>query len=237
MSGYRAEAVAGKVRDALREFLGPDLAAVWLYGASVFGHPFIDIDLHVLLRRKLTFEEWEAVRRLHEDLARETPFALEDLDFWYVSLDEARGAAKPVHLAPWASGLVDEHWALHRAHWLAGRCIVLHGPEPSAVVQAPSWEELEPPLRHELAAVEPSAYGTLQLCRVWASLATRDVVRSKLDSGRWALAHLPVEHHDLVQAAMRFYRQEAEPGDPSLLEARFPALWAEVRRQLGGVDG
>ena len=127
----------------------------------------------------------------------------------------------------------DEHWALHRAHWLAGRCEVIHGLHPGAVVLPPSWLELEAALRRELAAPEPSAYWVLQLCRVSASLLTRDVVRSKIDSGEWALEHLPREHHETVLAAIRRYRREARPDDQSTIKAGWPAFLAEVKRQIG----
>ena len=37
--------------------------------------------------------------------------------------------------------LRDKAWALHRAQWLAGHCVVLHGPEPADIVSAPTWAE------------------------------------------------------------------------------------------------
>src|SRR3990172_6751880 len=40
---------ATRLRDGLVDLLGDDLTAVWLYGAPLFGPPFLDIDLHLLL--------------------------------------------------------------------------------------------------------------------------------------------------------------------------------------------
>jgi len=230
-----AEAIARGVRQVLLHLARPDLAAIWLYGASVFGHPVVDVDMHILLRRELKPEEWKAVHEAHVRLAREFGLRLEDLDLWYISLQDAYRAEDPTHLAPWAPNLRDRHWALHRAHWLAGKCEVVYGLEPHDVVLRPTWEELEAVLRRELDVAEPSAYWVLQLCRVWASLATRDVVRSKIDSGRWALERLAPEHHDVVLAAVRAYQKNSLPGDGRLIRARFPALLAEVRRQISHV--
>lgn len=237
MSSYVAESIAVKVRNSLLEALGSNLAAIWLYGASVFEHPLFDVDLHVLVRHQLTSEEWKVVENLHEDLVHNTPLDPDGLDFWYILLNDARGTVSPRHLAPWCNGLVDRHWALHRAHWLAGRCKVIYGVEPSSVVQPPAWEELKNELMEELREGEPNAYWVLQLCRVWASLATRNVVRSKLDSGGWAMESLATEHHGIVRSAIRYYERKVRLGDEALIKAYFPIFLREVRRQIESRGG
>lgn len=55
------EAVADQLRALLVERLGSDVVAIWLYGASVFGHSAVDVDLHILLKRQLTSDEWNEV--------------------------------------------------------------------------------------------------------------------------------------------------------------------------------
>jgi hypothetical protein len=232
MSVQPVEIIPYALRDVLLDVAGADLAAIWLYGASVFGQVVIDVDLHILLHRQLTARQWRTVRETHVRLAREAHLSIADLDFWYISLEAARGQADPVHLAPWARNLRDEHWSLHRAHWCAGRCKVVHGLQPLTVVQCPSWRELEIVLRRELLAPQATAYWVLQLCRVWASLETRYVVRSKIDSGNWALERLNSEHHDVVIGALRCYQSEARPDDLHLIQERFSALLAEVRNQV-----
>lgn len=232
MSRYTAEAVAEELRDALLQLIGDDVVAIWLYGASVFGHPFIDVDLHIIVKRELPRDTWSAIHSIQLDLARRAGYAREDLDFWYISLDDARGTANPRHLGPWTNGLVDEHWVLHRAHWRVGRCRVIHGLGPREVVRPPEWNELARVLWRELRSPEPSAYWVLQLCRVWASLETQDVVRSKLDSARWALQRLGDEHHAVVREAMRHYERGADSSSMDVIRERFPALLAEVRRRV-----
>lgn len=229
------EAVACKLRDLLVERLGSDVVAIWHYGAATFGHPAIDVDLHIVLKRQLTPDEWNAVAEMHDHLVKVSSFPPEDLDIWYILLSDATGSSNPRHLAPWANGLVDEHWALHRAHWLAGRRKVIHGPDPAEIVQPPTWEQLESALRRELERPDPSdpsPYWVLQLARVWASLETRDVVRSKLDSAAWALERLPQQYHPIIEAAARFYRRSSEPDDERLIANNFPMFVEEITRRV-----
>lgn len=225
----RADLVAQSLSDSLRLIAGSDLCAVWLYGASVFGHPFVDIDLHILLQRQLSANAWESVRAAHTRLRESAGLLSEDLDFWYITVDDARSHRNPVHLSPWAAGLTDTHWALHRAHWLAGRLKIIYGPEPSSIVLPPEWHDIEKELRKELANPQPSAYWVLQLCRVWASLLTRDVVRSKLDSGKWALERLPKDYQALVKAAIRYYKRISNPEDQALIRDAFPSFRRKIQ--------
>ena len=128
---------AARLRDGLVDLLGDDLAAVWLYGAPLFGPHFLDIDLHVLLKRPPTPKEGTTVRDLHERIERDVPEGAE-LDTWYILLDDALLASPPANVGPWNPGLRDGHWSLHRAHWLAGACVVVHGLSPAQVVPLPT---------------------------------------------------------------------------------------------------
>jgi hypothetical protein len=77
-----------------------------------------------------------------------------------------------------------------------------------------------------------ATYGVLQLCRVLASLATRDVVRSKLDSGDWALSRLPGEAAPAIEAALRVYRGAALPGDDLLIRDASPTFFDLVEARI-----
>jgi hypothetical protein len=230
------QVVAG-LRDGLAELFRDDLAAIWLYGGSLFSTTALDIDLHILLRREPTTQEHEAIRRLHDSVSRDERW-VDELDTWYILLRDAHKPEPPPNVGAWNPGARDEHWALHRAHWLAGACIVVHGLAPREVVLEPAWEELAAVLRHELVAEardgnEPgsacSPYWTLQLCRVLASLGTHDVVRSKLDSGAWALRRLPSETHAIIEAAIRYYSRQPVQGDDELVRDAYPDFYAAVR--------
>jgi hypothetical protein len=231
MNSKSPEAVARQLCNALEQLTGANLAAVWLYGASVFGHPSVDIDVHILLWEQLSANEWESVWNLHERIAKDASLPLEGLDFWYISMKAAGDRSNPVHLAPWTNGLTDNHWPLHRAHWLAGKVVVIYGLEPSAVVQPPTWDELEPVLRDELYMTTPSAYGVLQLCRVWASLETQDVVRSKLDSADWAVQRLDGKYEGIIRAAVRCYEGTQTPDDLEVIQYEFSDFLEEIRNK------
>jgi hypothetical protein len=216
------------MRDELLAAFGDDLVAIWLYGASIFGPHFIDVDLHVILRRRPDSDELDWLRELDRAITKETGA---EIDNWYILEAEARSSNAPHDLRH--PDFADKHWSLHRAHWLGGACIVVYGAQPEEIVAAPSWEEISRELHEELREAERhldsgSPYWVLQLCRVLASLETRDVVRSKLDSADGALERLPDETHDVICAAMRYYRSESKPEDEALIAREYPALYTTV---------
>ena len=112
--------------------------------------------------------------------------------------------------------------------------MVVHGFAFKEVVQPPTWSELESTLRAELRDAgarfdNGNAYWTLQLCRLLASLVTRDVVRSKLDSASWALARLPQHAQPIIEVAARYYRHEPRQGDADLFRASYPSFYTTIR--------
>ena len=116
----------------------------------------------------------------------------------------------------------DDAWALHRAHWLAGNCVVLHGPEPASIVTEPDWDEQIQGLAAEFRfarADQNDAFAVLNCCRIMRSLAEHDVVQSKFGSGWWALDQLPAEQAGAITAAMNTYRGCATAADDTALAA------------------
>jgi hypothetical protein len=229
----------------LAEVFGDDLAAVWLYGGSLFGPVALDVDLHILLARAPGTREAATIRRLHAAISQNRPWE-DEFDSWYILLEDARRPEPPANVGPWNPGFRDGHWALHRAHWLAGACIVVHGVSPSAVVPPPTWDEIASTLYAEMKAEAregggegraASPYWTLQLCRVLASLETGEVVRSKVDSGTWALERLPEDAQAVIKAAMRYYARSSEGGDQALIGAGYPDFYALVRRLIDAAVG
>ncbi len=231
-----ARAAAARLTSELTGALGAGLHALYLYGAVTFADSegTGDLDYHAIMSAPVTGPVRAAYQAARDRLAGAP--GCDDLDGWVISLAAARGSEPPRHLL--LPDLQDYAWALHRAHWLAGRCVVLHGPDPAAIVTTPSWAEQLAGLEAELAylcAVPPEhdAYAVLNACRILRSLAERDVVQSKFGSAAWAIEQLPAEHGPAIRAALRTYRGTATGSDAKTLEAARPALEAVARRQLG----
>ena len=133
--------------DGLRAVLGSKLHALVLYGAAVFPETegTGDVDLHAIIESELTVTEREGIRSLQRRMAERFPPLGEELDAYVILLTEARQSGSPVHQLD--TPIVDDAWALHRAHWLAARCVVLPGPDHGALVTGAPWDEpqLAPP--------------------------------------------------------------------------------------------
>jgi hypothetical protein len=202
------QAFADGLRDSLRE----KLHAVYVYGAVTFPETDYtgDVDFHVIVTEPPTEAERAAIVELHDRLAREFPPLGAELDGHYILLADARGPARPRHLV--FPDLVDDSWALHRAHILAGRCIVLLGPDPKTIYVPPTRPEIDDALGGELDYVRAHlaqypAYCVLNLCRLMYSYETGDVVTSKTAAAGWGSARFPA-WRTLVDAALRSYAHE-----------------------------
>jgi hypothetical protein len=223
--------VPAEIRDLCQAFLhglenvlGPKLYATYLYGALAFpeGGATGDVDFHVILAQPLSDPEKSDLRELHDRLSRDYPPLGADMDGYYILLEDARRSSPPPH--QFLPNVVDESWALNRAHILAGRCIVLYGPDPRQVYLPPSWPELERALEGELDYVKRHlgrypAYCVLNLCRLMYSFQTGDVVVSKRASARWGKAAFP-EWRPLIRAARSRYDRQATLQDNALLESQ-----------------
>lgn len=229
-----------RLRDGLLSILGSDLRALWVYGALTFPDPpaLADIDTHGILRRSPDPQRARAIDELHEAIARDLGV---EWDSWYLLESDVRGSKPPRHA--FRGNAVDTAWALHRAHWLAGRYVLLSGTEPSGLVLAPTWPELDEGLRSELFFIEQyvrdglddphhAAFSIWNGCRILYSVRTHDVVVSKREAARWGIEHLPPAWHDAIRAAGRVYDGEPEAGDHSLLQASMVPFASYVRDNL-----
>ena len=224
------------LRRGLDQVLGDAFASLFLYGAVAFPRPErwrIDFDFHALLRRPLGEGERRGVESLYTELAQHSELGA-DLDGYFVLLDDAARSEPPCHqLRP---DLRDEAWALHRAHVHAGRYFAICGVDPLDVVPEPTWAELDAGLRAEMRFVashpDAKAFGVLNAARILCSFQTRDVVLSKYQAGQWALASLPPEWHDAMNAALRWYQRESLDDDERILGEVAAPFVAYVSRSL-----
>jgi hypothetical protein len=211
--------------DGLKTALGGKLHGVYLHGAVLFpdAGPTKDVDFHVVVGEPLTPGECRELDRLDQDLNRRFfPETGDGLDCYYILLADARLSAPPVHQRNLE--ISDGSWALHRAHMLAGRCVVLMGPEPEQLFLAPSWPELAAALCHELEWIENGldsypAYCVLNLCRVMHSFATKEVVISKRGAATGIGTAYPVWGPSIA-AAKRWYEDRATDSDDRLLSSQ-----------------
>jgi hypothetical protein len=226
--------------------LGGKLYGLYLYGALAFpeGGATGDVDFHAILRQPPDEREKSALKDLHATLARDYPPLGGELDGYYILLEDARRTSPPPHLL--LPNVVDNSWALHRAHIRAGRCIVLHGPDPQQIYPPASWPELESALQGELDYVQQHladypAYCVLNLCRLMYSFKTGDVVVSKRASAAWAGAAFP-EWRALIDAAIKTYDHQAARQDSDLLTSEvsrffdFACQQIEPSRSKAGTD-
>jgi hypothetical protein len=231
----------GDLRDGLVSILGDDLVALWVYGAVTFEdrpRRLGDVDTHAVVGSPVAPRIARAIDELHESIGRERGV---EWDSWYVFERDMPSAELPPHA--FRENLVDRAWALHRAHWLAGQYVLLHGRAPSDLVRAPTWAELEDALRSELRFVdemvrrgprdaEHAAFVVWNGCRIVYSVRTRDVVVSKRAAARWALDHLPHSWHEAILAAGRAYDARLGPGDAAVLWAAADPIVAAVQAEL-----
>lgn len=217
------QAVCTALQGGLKAALGSNLYGIYLYGAIVFPETkhVHDIDCHVVLKRPLTVRENEEVRKLHEELVDEYPIVGDDLDGWYILLDDAQQTSPPRHQV--YPDLFDNSWALHHAHIRAGYCITLYGPQPEQVFPAPTWSELMAGLEAERIYIERHLsvypdYCVLNLCRLVYSYKTKDVVVSKHTAAEWMLDTFTT-WSPLIKAALRSYDGEMNEEDKRLLES------------------
>lgn len=234
-----AQTAWSRLREKLLSVMGDDLVAMWAHGGTILDGPAQgDLDTHVVLQDRPNEKTVRLIEDAHEATARENGV---EWDAWYIVADDARGAHPPPHA--WRAGRRDTSWALHRAHWLAGRYVSLHGAEPDQIVPSPTWDEFEGELDRELEHIErhvvegdadpyEATYAILNGSRILRSLATQDVVISKRAAGTWALEHLPGPWEPAVRAALRSYDGLQTDEDADLLAAEMPAFVAFVREHL-----
>lgn len=222
--------------DGLKRALGNKLHALYVYGASVLPETVAtgDVDFHVILEGSLVGSEKAAVLELHKRMATEYPPLGAELDAYYLLLEQARQSALPTHQLQ--TDIVDDSWALHRAHILAGRCVVLHGPEPSTIFPVPTWPEIERPLAGELAYVEQHLnqypdYCILNLCRLMYSHRTSDVVTSKAAAGAWASEQFP-QWRSIIELANQSYASGSSDEDRQTMRTEVNALLVFAHQQI-----
>jgi hypothetical protein len=233
------------LRDALLSFLDRDLIAMWAHGGTVSTvepAPTADLDTYVILARKPTNATARQIEAAHEAIAHDHEV---EWDAWDVLADDARRADPPRHA--WKQGRRDTSWAIHRAHWLAGLSVTLHGLEPSDVVPVPTREDLERDLSRELEHLErhvfegdtdplEATYAILKGSRILHTIETDNIAISKRAAGEWALEHLLDRWQPALRAALRAYAGRGTNADVRLIATEMGPFVSFVRERLPWPD-
>jgi hypothetical protein len=230
-----------RLREELVALLGDDLVAIWAHGGTVATEAprtSADLDTYVIVRRPIDVTTAAAIDGIHDTTADELGV---EWDAWYVLEDDARTPEAPRHA--FRSERRDTSWAIHRAHWLAGRYALVHGREPADVVPRASWAEVEADLDRELEHLErhvtegdtdpyEATYAILNGSRILRTLMTRDAAISKRSAGEWALEHLQERWHPALRAAIRTYDGDASVESTELIAQEMATFVAMVRERL-----
>jgi len=233
------------LRDELRGIVGDDLVALWAHGGTIaVDEPprDADLDTHAILAHRPTDATVRGIEAAEEAIASKHGI---DWDTWYVLADDARRPDPPIHA--FRDGRRDTSWAIHRAHWLAGRYVNLHGSEPDEIVPAPAWAELVAELDRELEHLErhvvegdtdPSeaTYALLNGSRILHALETGSVVITKRAAGAWATRQLPARWRPALHAALRAYAGEPTPDEITLVATAMAPFVAFVRERRPAPD-
>lgn len=194
------------------EVLGDRLFAAVQDGSSIVDPegPATDVDLHLIVTSRAALPEEDRVRLVEALAAAEREGGVEH-DVWVLALDDLEDDRPPHLLRPAER---NEAWALHRRHWLAGRCRLLHGPSPETWTHLPTREATQRALEAELAYCIRAAeqldradwplrvsYLVRQGCRLLASATGGEVVLSKGEACAWARAALPGRWTAIIDAA------------------------------------
>jgi hypothetical protein len=218
--------------------LAGNLHGVYLYGALVWQEAgrAHDIDAHVILRRVPTDVEIAAILAVHADLAKRFSPLGAELDAYYVLLEDAKKTSPPRHRL--RAAMHDAAWALHCAHVRAGRCITLHGPEPSDIFPSPTWPDIASALDQEMRYIAGNfrdpAYCILNLCRVVYSFLARDAVVTKRSCGRWARSRYP-QWAPAIEAAARSYDDQAIAQDDELMKEATPRFFSFASQEIARI--
>jgi hypothetical protein len=230
-----------RLRDELRGILGDDLVAMWAHGGTtgIEDPPHTaDLDTYVILARRPAEATADKIEAAHQSIARDLRV---EWDEWYVLAEDARRPDQPRHA--FREERRDTTWAIHRAHWLAGRYVNLHGLEPEQLVPRPTWPELVAELSRELEHIErhvvegdtdpyEATYALMNGGRILNALETRNAAITKHAAGAWAIDHLPVRWQATLRAAVRTYDGEPAAGDVELIAAEMAPFVEFVRERL-----
>jgi predicted nucleotidyltransferase len=246
------DALLERLVAGVRDALGDDVVAIYLFGSAVTGafEPGIsDVDTAVVLRSEPDDAQVERLERMHDRLVAGTPEWRDRVEVVYVPVrallafrDEPAPGARISRGEPFHAIELDTSWVID---WyrVGGAGVALVGPPPAELVPAISTEEyVEAVRRHllgwpdstdALATSESQAYAVLTMCRGLRTVRTGDDV-SKREAAAWAAEVLP-HRAALIDAALgwRAVARTDRAADPRVSREDVRSFVEEVAALVG----
>jgi predicted nucleotidyltransferase len=234
--------------DGVKRALSENLLGFYLRGSLALGDfdPMTsDIDILVVTHRPVSSSEFDALSRMHSEVAVSDTRYANHLEVSYIDRAAIKRFAPgeryhPTVGADWPFG-----WAEHRANWILERWIVrergvtLLGPDPKTLIDPIPPEELCAAVRDELRArlrdwaggtsipdwLLPRYYQAFEVETVCRALYTvaRGELPTKARAVAWALEQLPEPWRSLVEQSQEWRSDSAEDA------SRVPEVKAFVR--------
>ncbi len=186
--------------ESLQKILGENLYGIYIYGSLVFPEKMglNDVDSHVFIKKALNENEKEKIRELHKSLEKKYPFIGDDLDCWYVLLQDVLDNVSLKHQVI-EKDLYSDDWPLIKAHIFAGKYIPLYGPKLEKIISKPTWEEIDKGLQYSIDWIikeedifnKYPCYGIINLFRIIYSYKYKDPVLSKAQAVEWGIKNFP----------------------------------------------
>lgn len=234
-----ANEVLGLLSTDLKRILGEKLVALYLTGSLTYGdfdYGSSDIDFVAVLTSELTAKELEAVKEMHNRIAKQVPYWEKRLEGSYVPQSWFSNVKRPLRKRPYVNaGFVamlpyGYEWLLN-LYILYEYGITLVGQNPKKLIRPIDIkdvreasrknliEEWKPKLKEKNPFIHPKydsshlqAYAILTMCRIIHG-AKVDAVASKREASAWVKRSYK-QWSDLIEAAenwkhgIKLYKQE-----------------------------
>jgi hypothetical protein len=212
------------VRDEVRSALGSEFLGMYVGGSLALGafDRASDVDVTIATTGDVS-HRIAALDVVHRKLAREPVWFATELECIYMSsvglrrFDRAHAGHLKLDRGPGEAlkiDTMDESWTVY-LHVLRTNGITWDGPNPAALIDEVSREDLKAAMRAVLAgwatellrhpdglrAPGYQSYTVLSLCRILTTLEEGTVV-SKAAAATWARANLPAAWHGLIARAV-----------------------------------
>ncbi len=243
----------------LQSIFQEKIVGLYLYGsltAGDFDPGISDVDLLAVTSSEVSETEFEALRAIHEDFARDNPAWEDRIEVVYLSaaaLREFKSAKSPIVISPGEPFHVREDEPL--MDWLQNWYVIreggltLFGPPPDEIIPPIAKEEFVQWVRDYAAGMgtgsnklhdrKNQAYAILTMCRALYTCRSNGEQASKRQAALWAKAQLP-EWSGLIRNALVWreaWREEGVDHAATYAEtAKFVNFVKEQIKVIGGSE-